>query len=150
LINLEENRMRKLSWITLILAIGLVLSGCGNQSAGGEDQEFRVRTGQWSGAGDGGNFSVTFTVGTDGANIFILMYAVPCNDQSMYVMPSNPIKISVTENAFAGEVEQMSLTGRFIDKTHVEGTWKALAHEVVPYSGEGCEMAQGTWKGKPD
>jgi hypothetical protein len=150
------NPVRKALRELLILGILFALTGCsGNTVTAGKDG-IPIAGGDWIGRSDDGAFSMQFRIGTDGANIFLVTFSYPCGDKYSTVLPPNLIKIGLNNSAFETTTTDASdllpklvITGRFIDRTHAEGTWELFRYQEV-YLDIGCPGASGTWTGGPE
>ena len=140
--------MRKFLWPILILGILCVLIGCVDNAVIEGENGIRIKAGEWSGMDDEGTYLIHFNI-TDGSNVALLYYSFPCGEKSTTVFPAEPIKIEISDSAFEMQVDQTKLTGKFIDRTHAEGTWEVFAHQNI-YFDQVCPPAKGSWKGSPN
>jgi hypothetical protein len=71
------------------------------------------------------------------------------------VLSSNLIKVPLSNSAFetitkasSDLMPKVKITGRFIDRTHAEGTWESpgLYDSILEIR---CPAASGTWSGGP-
>jgi hypothetical protein len=141
--------------LIIVFGIASAVFGCSaNLVPAGEDG-IRIHGGDWIGKNDGGTFIMHFTIGSDGANIFLLTYSYPCGEKIATVFLSHPIKTPLSSGTFKTTIDptytspKLVITGKFINKTHVEGEWKmfGLNDDFLEI---GCPTASSFWKGEPD
>lgn len=139
----------------LLLSMVFILVGCSLRTVTAGEGGIRVRAGGWVGKSDDSDFMIQFSIGSGGSSIIVIYYAYPCGEMVSYVLSSKTTRIELINSTFEGSIEttdlgpRVTVTGRFIDKTHVEGTWESSGYSS--YAPEiFCPAASGTWKGGPE
>ena len=149
------NIVQKLLSLLLVFSALMTLISCSSNMVTAGKDGINIEGGEWIGKSDDGSFSMEFKIGTNGENIFLISFSHPCGEKNSYVLPPNPIKVGLNNSAFETTTSEYSdllpklvITGKFIDRTHAEGTWEFFGYQSVALD-IGCSAANGTWKGGP-
>lgn len=137
----------------LIFSILLTLIACSSNLVTAGENGISIKKGEWVGKSDDGSFAMQFTIGSDGANVFLGYIAYPCGEQNLSILPPNPIKIELKNSAFTVTTSDHSdlfpkvvINGKFIDSENAEGTWETFRYNEI-YLDIVCPASSGTWKG---
>jgi hypothetical protein len=141
--------MCKFLWFLLFLVILFALIGCSDNTIVAGKNGNRIKIGEWTGIDDDGTYLIQFIVATDRSRIIVPSYVIPCGEESYTKFLSDPIKIEIKDNSFEMKLDQIKLAGKFIDRTHVVGTWEVFLHQDI-YLDIVCPAANGTWEGSPN
>lgn len=148
---MSGSTVRRHLWHLLALFTFTILPGCTNNTTEAGKDGIPIQVGAWVGQSDNGSYSVEFNItsfSNVGTTMAVFSYGYPCGDRFTFVSPPKAIKIDLSNSAFDTKIEQTNFSGKFIDSTHVEGTWEVFKHQI-PFLDRICPAAKGTWKGSP-
>jgi hypothetical protein len=129
-----------------ILILAVLLAGCSGGVVGGKSTE-RPTAGDWKASGVGVMYVFTFTVAENGGSLELAGYPIPCGTGKMtFVMPLKPITLKISNGSFRLKESDVTITGKFTDNTHAEGTWDSSAHKVGT---DNCPASSGSWTASP-
>ena len=140
----------------VLLSIAFILVGCSLRTVPAGENGISIRAGRWVGESEAGDFQIQFSTGSGGSTIIVTFYAFPCGEKVSYVLSSKSTRLELNNSIFEGSIEttdlgpKVAVTGRFIDKTHVEGTWESSGFSSYAAPDFSCPAASGTWKGGPE
>ena len=139
----------------LVLGIVAAASGCSGSVGTTDWDGTGIKSRLWIGSSDDGSFEMQFNVRPDGASIVLYLYSLPCGEQQVYTLGEDPVRPALDDGVFETTIEATDLrpgvviTGKYIDKSHAEGTWQTSAFQSV-FLDMACPAASGTWKGGPE
>jgi hypothetical protein len=155
LIALKRSLLHKSQRMVMILGIACALTGCSINTVTAGAGGIPIEGGGWTGRSADGRYTIQFTIGVDGANIFVYSYSFPCGKQNESVFPPNAIKITLNQSAFITTTKKSDLmpslviAGQFTDRTHAQGTWGVFRF-VNGDLNLFCPASAGAWTGSPD
>jgi hypothetical protein len=155
IIALTGNLLHKCLRLLPVLGIAWALTGCSINTVTAGAGGILIEAGEWEARSADGRYTMQFTIGVDGANIFVSTYSYPCGKQNSVMFPPNPIKIKLDQSAFITTTKQSDLlpslviAGRFTDRTHAQGTWGVFRF-VDSLLNLSCPASGGAWTASPD
>ena len=148
------NPLRKALLYLAILGVIATVTACsGDTFTGGWGGG--IRAVGWIGKSDDGAFMMRFNIRGDNVSVALIPLSLPCGERMMYMIGDEPLRAELTDNAFVATSEpsgfrpRLVITGKYLDRTHAEGTWEMSAFGSYELDMV-CPAASGTWTGSAE